>query len=315
MQSENSPSAHPAGVVVVGSANVDLMVTVERRPDAGETVSGSDLVRHAGGKGANQAAAAARLGARTALLGRVGEDTDGEFVLAALREAGVDTNLVRVDQTATGTALILVDTDGDNSIVVSAGANARVDVPQVEAAAAVLRTAAVVVAQLEISMASVSAAAELLGASTRLILNPSPARSLPAALLLRCDPLVVNEHEARIVLGDGAPDEPSDQVRALLDRGARSVVITLGGRGCVAGQQSTVGGAAEVIRLPGHDVRVVDTTGAGDAFTGALAAWLATGGSLRDAVDFATRAGALAVQHEGAQPAYAAFAEAGLRLP
>lgn len=302
-------------VVVVGSANVDLVVQVERRPDAGETVLGSDLVRHAGGKGANQAAAAARLGSRTALVARVGADADGEFLTQALQRAGVDTGCVLAGDDRTGIAMILVDADGDNSIVVSPGANARLDARQLREAADVIRGAGVVLAQLEVPLDSVLALPALLAADARLVLNPSPAQPIPPELLAACDPLVVNEHEARIVLGDGAPVEPAEQVRALITAGARSVVITLGGRGAIAAEAAEGSTEVAMIEMSGRDVRVVDTTGAGDAFAGALAAWLATGGTLRDAVDFATRAGALAVQHEGAQSAYAAFAEAGLQLP
>lgn len=303
-------------VVVLGSSNVDLVVRVQRRPEAGETVSGSDLHRHPGGKGANQAAAAARVGARTILVARVGDDGDGRFATEALAAAGVDTRWVVSDaDVPTGTAMILVDTAGDNSIVVSPGANARLGSAQVADAAQVLGSAAVLVAQLEVPLDTVIAAVDTLSPQARLVFNPSPAQPFPETLLTRCDPLVVNEHEARIVLGENAPEEASDQLRALLQRGARSVVITLGGRGCVAAQSADGEAAVEVIEVPGRRVQVADTTGAGDAFTGALAARLATGGSLREALEFATEAGAVAVQHEGAQSAYAAFAEAGVSLP
>ncbi|MGW5119819.1 ribokinase [Streptomyces noursei] len=287
-------------VLVVGSANADLTVRVTRRPGAGETVLGTDLVESAGGKGANQAAAAARIGGRTALLARVGGDAYGELLLAAQRAAGTDVAPVIVDADArTGTAMIIVSPDGDNSIVVSPGANAALTPQDVAAAQDVIAASTVLSLQLEIPMESVRAAAEAAeGAGTRVVLNPSPTpEDLDRALLSAADPLVVNEHEARQLSGrtDGTPAE---WAAALRERGARSVVVTLGGDGALVLDDSGT------TTVPGVRVEAVDTTGAGDAFTGALATRLAGGAALADAARFAVRVGAAAVTKPGAQPSY-----------
>ncbi|WP_411142248.1 ribokinase [Streptomyces sp. x-80] len=291
---------HMYDVLVVGSANADLTVRVGRRPGAGETVLGTDLVESAGGKGANQAAAAARLGGRTALLARVGGDAYGELLLAAQRAAGTDVAPVIVDGTArTGTAMIIVGPDGDNSIVVSPGANAALTPHDVAAAKDVIAGSAVLSLQLEIPMETVrAAAASAADSGTRVVLNPSPApESLAPELLATADPLVVNEHEARQLSGR-AGGEPGEWAYALRDQGARSVVITLGGDGAL------VLDASGLSEIPGVRVEAVDTTGAGDAFTGALATRLARGDGLADAARFAVRVGAAAVTKPGAQPSY-----------
>lgn len=288
-------------VLVVGSANADLTVRVARRPGAGETVHGSDLVESAGGKGANQAAAAARLGGRVGLLARVGDDAYGEMLLDAQRAAGTDVAHVIVESgTRTGTAMIVVGPDGDNSIVVSPGANAALTPADVAAARDVIAASAAVSLQLEVPMETVRAtAATATETGTRVVLNPSPTPdSLDPELLAAADPLVVNEHEAQQLAGR-AEGTPEDWARALREQGARSVVVTLGGDGALV-----VDGEGGTGRVPGVKVEAVDTTGAGDAFTGALATRLARGASLTDAARFAVRVGAAAVTKPGAQPSY-----------
>ncbi|MFJ3820277.1 ribokinase [Streptomyces nodosus] len=292
-------------LLVVGSANADLVVRVERRPAAGETVLGSDLVVHPGGKGANQAVAAARLGARTALLARVGDDGHGELLLRSQRAAGVDTTGVLAGGAPTGVALITVDPSGDNSIVVSPGANARLTPKDVRAASGLLGSSRVVSAQLEIPLETVVEVVRNLPSGTRFVLNPSPPRPLPAELLAACDPLIVNEHEARVIAG-GEPDgSPEDRAAALLALGPRSVVVTLGAEGALVATGETM------VRVPSVKVDVVDTTGAGDAFTAALAWRLGTGSSLPEAAAFAARVGAAAVTRPGAQESYPTAAEVG----
>ncbi|MDH6226899.1 MULTISPECIES: ribokinase [Streptomyces] len=288
-------------LVVVGSANADLVIGVERRPAAGETVLGSDLAVHPGGKGANQAVAAARLGARTALVARVGDDPHGRLLLDSLSSSGVDTAAVAAGGAPTGVALITVDPSGDNSIVVSPGANGRLTPEDARAVAdRVLRPAPVVSAQLEIPLETVTEVVRLLAPGTRFVLNPSPPRELPAGLLAACDPLIVNEHEARVIAGDGAlGDGPEEWARALLALGPRSVVVTLGARGAV-----TAEAGGDVTRVPSVRVDAVDTTGAGDAFTAALAWRLGLGESLPVAAAYAARVGAVAVTREGAQASY-----------
>ncbi|MEU6393121.1 ribokinase [Streptomyces sp. NPDC046939] len=295
-------------LLVVGSANADLVVGVDRRPAAGETVLGSDLVVHPGGKGANQAVAAAKLGARTALLARVGDDGHGTLLRESMESAGVDTSGVLVGGAPTGVALITVDPSGDNSIVVSPGANGRLTPDDVRAAGELFAGARVVSTLLEIPLETVAEVARSVAEGARLVLNPSPPAPLPDEVLAACDPLIVNEHEARVVLGkdtEGKEAEgeniegaPEDWARALLALGPRSVVITLGAEGAL------VADASGSSRVASVKVKAVDTTGAGDAFTAALAWRLGTGASLAEAAAYAARVGAAAVTKEGAQVSY-----------
>ncbi|MGW1189738.1 ribokinase [Streptomyces sp. NPDC002559] len=292
-------------LLVVGSANADLVVGVERRPAPGETVLGSDLAVHPGGKGGNQAVAAARLGARTALLARVGDDAHGRLLLESQRAAGVDTDGVLVGGAPTGVALITVDPSGDNSIVVSPGANARLAPEDVRAAGALLAAARVVSVQLEIPLETVAEVAAALPPETRLVLNPSPPAPLPDRVLAACDPLVVNEHEARYILGGDAGSTPGEWARALLGLGPKSVVITLGAAGALVADGRT----GDVVPVPSLAVEAVDTTGAGDAFTAALAWRLGLGEELAEAAAFAVRVGAAAVTRQGAQASFPTAAE------
>jgi ribokinase len=286
-------------LLVVGSANADLVIGVERRPGAGETVLGSDLAIHPGGKGANQAVAAARLGARTALLARVGDDAHGRLLLDSQRAAGVDTAGVLVGGAPTGVALITVDPSGDNSIVVSPGANGRLTPDDVRAASALLAASQVVSVQLEIPLETVVEVVRGLRPGTRFVLNPSPPRELPPDVLAACDPLIVNEHEARVVLGADAGETPEQWAEALLALGPRSVVVTLGEEGALVADAT-----GTVARVPSMKVNAVDTTGAGDSFTAALAWRLGAGESLADSAAYAARVGAVAVTREGAQASF-----------
>lgn len=278
-------------LVVVGSVNADLVVRVERRPAAGETVLGSDLATYPGGKGANQAVAAARLGGRVAFVGRTGSDGHGELVRTALRGDGVDISRLRTTQGPNGVALITVGPAGDNSIIVSPGANARVTPDDVLAAEPLFAEASVVSVQLEVPVPAVLAAARAGSrAGARVVVNLSPPAPVPGELLLLADPLVVNEHEAAFLGGD----DPA----VLLGRGARSVVITRGAAGAVVADEA--GGT----RVPSPPVEVRDTTGAGDAFTGALCLRLARGDDLPAAARFAVRVGAATVGRPGAQDSF-----------
>ncbi|MFD7486411.1 ribokinase [Streptomyces mirabilis] len=285
-------------LLVVGSANADLVIGVERRPAPGETVLGSDLVVHPGGKGANQAVAAGRLGARTALLARVGDDAHGRLLLDSQRAAGVDTAGVLVGGAPTGVALITVDPSGDNSIVVSPGANGRLTPEDVRSAGNLLAASRMVSAQLEIPLETVVEVVRNLAPGSRFVLNPSPPRALPAEVLAACDPLIVNEHEARVIVGTDLGDSPEDWASALLALGPRSVVITLGARGALV---ASADGAA---RVPSVKVETVDTTGAGDAFTAALAWRLGLDEPLAEAAAYAARVGAAAVTRAGAQESF-----------
>ena len=290
-----------ADVFVVGSINQDFVLNVERRPEPGETVTNAQLSKGNGGKGANQAAAAALLGAEVTFLGRVGNDGFGEPLVEALAEKGVDTSLIgAAPGSSTGTAVITVTPDGENAITVAPGANRRLTPGDVEDAAEAIGGARVLVAQMEVPTEVVTRAVGVAARhGTRALVNLAPSFEVPGELLEQLDPLVVNEHEAAFLLGekvegvDGALSAASE----LLALGPKSVVVTVGKSGAVFSD----GESKE--HLPAPEVDVVDTTGAGDAFVGALAVSLAGDDSLRDAVAYAVRAGAAAVTQEGAQGA------------
>lgn len=368
------------GVVVVGSVNADLLTTVDQHPRPGETVLGRTLAVLPGGKGANQAVAAAQLGATTTLVGAVGTDQFADPALAGLRAAGVDLAALAVVEGPTGVAQVTVAADGENAIVVIPGANAHVDGDAVDARADVIGSAAVVIVQGEIPRAGIEAAAA--HTRGRLVVNLAPVIDVDRSVLTAADPLVVNEHEAALVLAaldrtaalgktagtaasaavaalaalagtarsagstgeTGAADGPSAGpavpappggpgagvaasdapqgaetatgetgsearpeagpeaearvVAALLAHGVRSVVLTVGARGAI------VADASGATRVPSPRVDAVDTTGAGDAFVGALAYRLSEGDGLVQAARLAARVGAAAVRGSGAQPSY-----------
>jgi ribokinase len=285
-----------AGVFVIGSINQDFVLRVERRPEPGETVTGAELSLFPGGKGANQAIAAARLGAEVAMFGRVGEDPFGEELVKNLRDNGVDTSRVEVLSGApTGSAFITVTPDGENTIIVSPGANRSFGPEEIEAVIEDLGRTWVLAAQLEINVEAVETAARAMHEpGGRFLLNLAPPREVSDALLRQCDPLVVNEHEARFLLGEEAQN-PKESAGKLLDLGPRSAIVTLGAEGAIL----ATGGSPR--HFPAPEIEAVDTTGAGDAFVGALAAKLARGAPLEEAVPYAVLAGAAAVTSEGAQ--------------
>ncbi len=281
---------------VVGSINQDFVLKVERRPEPGETVTGAELSLSFGGKGANQAVAAARLGAEVAMLGRIGEDSFGKALVENLRDNGVNTSRIEaVPDAPTGSAFITVTPDGENAIVVSPGANRRFGPEEVEATSKDLREARLLLAQLEVGLDAVETAARVVsGNGGRFLLNLAPPREVPDELLRLADPLVVNEHEAAFLLGGDARD-PEESAGKLLDLGPPSAIVTLGAMGAIlAAEESSR-------HFPAPEVEAVDTTGAGDAFMGALAAKLAEGAPLEEAVPYAVLAGAVAVTREGAQ--------------
>ena len=290
-----------ADVLVVGSINQDFLLKVEQRPKPGETVTGAVLSQHNGGKGANQAAAAVLLGASVAMLGRVGDDDLGAPLVEALEEKGIDTSLIEpVEGESTGAAFITLTPDGENAITVAPGANRRVRPEDVDAASKTIRDAKVLVAQMEVSVETVGRAVEVAEeVGTRVLVNLAPPMKLPEEVLSKLDPLVVNEHEAAFLLDNKAEgvDGALSAAPDLLALGPRSVVITLGADGAICAEEDVT----EHVSSP--SVEVVDTTGAGDAFVGALAMKLADGSSLKDAASYAVRAGAAAVTKEGAQGA------------
>lgn len=292
----------PAGVIaVVGSLNVDLIAQVARHPRPGETLHGRGGQMLPGGKGANQAVAAARLGGEVQMIGAVGTDAHAEVGLSGLRSAGVGLDGVREVEGPTGMAIVTVAEDGENSIVVIVGANDSVDAAQVTASREVLEQAAIVVCQGEIPREAIEALPSLVRG--RFLHNPAPVMELDPAVLRASDPLVVNEHEAALVLaqlspGDDVPELPEHIAFALQDTGIVSVVLTLGAQGSVVTDYD------ELHWIPAARVEAVDTTGAGDAFIGALAVGLARGESLPDAARLASQVGAFAATGHGAQPSY-----------
>jgi ribokinase len=272
-------------VVVVGSINADVVLRVPRRPAPGETLLAESVAEYCGGKGANQAVAAARAGAEVELIGAVGADERGRTQLRALRKAGVSTELVAVHRrTATGLAVITITPDGENSIVVAAGANALV-------APIAQCTADIVVAQTEISPTVVDAAAAL---GARFVLNAAPVVALAPATLAAADPLVVNGLEARALLRMLGADVPSKtgSVAEQLRAHVRSVIVTMGGAGALVLEETLT-----IVSAPPADV--VDTTGAGDVLVGTLAAALADGALLVPAAEVAVAAASESVGRRG----------------
>ena len=289
-------------ITVVGSLNMDLFIKAPRLPRAGETVLGTDFRRMPGGKGANQAIAVARMGARAVMIGAVGQDSFGKEMVASLVVAGVGTKAVvwRKD-TSSGTALIVVDTSGQNQIVVAAGANATLSPEDVERRQNWIRRARAVIAQLEIPIETVEAALRFGREAARLtVLNPAPCGRVKNRLLRFCDWIVPNETEGEKL--SGVPIKglrgAATAARAIGQRaGGANVAITLGSRGAWLHSKSFTG------HIPGLAVRAVDAVGAGDTFIGAFVTRLVEGAAPRDAAHFACAAAAMAVTRHGAQAA------------
>lgn len=286
-------------MVVVGSINEDVILQLDRRVRPGETVTARRVERGPGGKGANQAVAAAGAGAEVAMLGAVGDDPAGTRMTEDLRRRGVNTgSVLTVDGVSTGTAYITVTSDGENTIVLDQGANRFVDAAAVEAAWPTLPPAGVLLSLLEIPLDGVATAVKLAAETgMRPVVTLAPARPVPSELLYSLDPLLVNEHEAAFLLQtDDLGGHVLDAARELLRLGPKSAVVTAGAAG------AAIADAKHAWLLPAVPVaEVVDTTGAGDAFAGALAAALGRGADLNAAVAAGLRAGAEAVQRIGAR--------------
>jgi len=300
-----------SGVVVVGSLNADLTITTDRLPSAGETVVGQDFVTRPGGKGANQAVAAARLGGSVVLVGAVGDDAHGALLVQAAQRDGIDTaSVVRITDTPTGVAVIEVDAHGENSIVVYAGANGRLAPQHVEAEAELIARASVVCLCLESPIETVLAAARLgRQAGATVMLNLSPFMDVPAGLLADADLLLVNEHEAAQLLGTADPTlDWESTARQFAAKGVRDVVVTLGARGSLVIQGGS-GNASVLTPIPAVPTHVVDTTGCGDAFTGAVAESLAGGNGLVAAARRAAVVASMAAAKQGAQDSYPTLTE------
>lgn len=303
-----TPAVH-----VLGSLNMDLVVRVPRHVRPGQTITGGDLLLAPGGKGANQAVAAARMGAPTFMHGCIGDDPLSPRLLASVRDAGVDVAHLRIlPGVPCGTALIAIDQAGENCIVVSPGANGHVGQTDVQALSALLRPGDLLLMQLEIPLPAVLAAAEVaVAAGARVVLDPAPVRDLPPELLRRIDILTPNQSEASALCGFTVQgrDDAERAVRHLLALGVRTAIVKLGGDGAV---YNTPEGA--IHHLPALPARVVDTVAAGDAFNGGLAGALAAGKDFTLALDFARGAAALCVERHGAQQAMPTLAEVLQRL-
>ncbi len=287
-------------IAVVGSSNTDLVVMAPHIPAPGETVLGSEFMQAAGGKGANQAVAAARLGAHVTLITRVGRDHFGHVAVRGYREAAIDTRyVVRDPEAPTGVGLVVVDETGENAIAVASGANAKLSPVDVSLGAKAIRVAAVLLLQLEVPLEASRRAIEIARKAGRtVILNPAPAAPVPGDLLGSVDILTPNAHEAIGMAGHLGEDttDLESAARTLLGTGASAVVVTRGEDGALV---LDAGGCRE---LPAPPVKARDTTGAGDAFNGALAVAMADGMGLDEAVASAQRVAAVSVTRLGAQP-------------
>jgi len=285
-----------SNILVVGSLNTDLVVRAPHFPQPGETISGEDLQVIPGGKGANQAVAAARLGANVSMLGRVGKDNFGDFLLENLKSNNIDSQFVRRDESSTGTAIIIVDSNGQNSIVLSAGANGKVSSADVENASFLHHD--LLLLQLEIPTPTVLRAAQRAKENDiRVILNPAPAQQLPDELIALADFVIPNETELSLLTNQIVSDLTSAEMAAkdLLSRGAKNVIVTLGSKGALIVDKETT------THVDSFKVDVVDTTAAGDAFIGGFAVSLESDSKL-SAVRYGCACGALATTKFGAQP-------------
>jgi ribokinase len=300
-------------IVVVGSVNTDMVIKGPRLPRPGETVVGGRFVMVPGGKGANQAVAAARLGAHVALVAKVGQDLLGEQAVESYRREGIQTDLVFRDPAIhTGVALILVDAGGENLISVASGANAALSPADVDRAADLIAGADLLMLQLEIPLETVCRAAQLAAAAgVRVILDPAPAAPLPRELLGDATFLTPNEHEAERLTDVAVHDEASARAaaRRLLGEGARNVIITLGAKGALLAWPR-----GEIL-IAAPTVAAVDSTAAGDAFNGGLAWALGRGLPIEEAVRQACAVGALATTRLGAQSSLPTWEELRLSFP
>ncbi len=289
-----------SNIVVVGSSNTDMIIKLERAPRAGETVLGGEFLTAAGGKGANQAVAAARAGGRVSLVARVGRDLFGDQAITGFVEDGIDVAYVTRDRhQASGVALIFVARNGENSIAVAGGANGQLSPADVRKAAGTIGRAKIVLMQLEVPLSTVSAAARLaFSRGARVILNPAPAQRLPDDLLRHVSILTPNESEAELLTGvklNGAAGAEKAAIK-LRRRGVQTVILTLGAQGALVVDESGTK------LIPGFKVKALDTTAAGDTFNGALAVALTEGQPIERAVRFANAAAAISVTRWGAQP-------------
>jgi len=296
-------------IVVVGSINIDLVAVTRKVPVPGETVIGSDFQIHSGGKGANQAVAIARLGYPVRLIGRLGNDTFGAQLRTSLEQAGVDISGVPTSESSSGVALIVVSERGENSIVLAPGANSKVTPADIDANISILRSAGMVLAQLEIPLQTVEYLARVCAREgVPLILDPAPALELPPDIFKDIAWFTPNQTEAAFYLGDQLAESkqqsPAEMAKTLLSKGCRGVVLKMGADGSYLGSQAGVGSF-----VPAFSVNAIDTTAAGDAFNAGFATALMLGKSPLDGAVFAAAVAAISVTRTGAQPSMPCMAE------
>lgn len=294
-------------LIVVGSLNMDLVIRAQRFPRPGETIQGGDLATYPGGKGANQAVAASKQQLDVAMVGSVGQDQFGDRLIQSLASQGVDTTFISRDpQSATGTAVIIVIEGGENSILLSAGANGAMEPGAIDLAQTLFASAETLLLQFEIPMEVVEHAAKVgRDHGLRVIVNPAPGRQIPGTLMEKIDYLLPNETELGLLAGIEVSDLPSAKTaaRRILEMGVPQIIVTLGEQGCL------VVTATKAVHLPTPQVEVVDTTAAGDSFIGGFVAALHRGRSVTDAAATANLAGALATTQPGAQPSLPSWAD------
>jgi ribokinase len=301
------------GVLVVGSSNLDLVVTAQRFPKPGETIFGKKFDMFPGGKGANQAVCTARLGCKTTFIGKMGNDEFGGKLLKVLLSDGIDIKNIFIDENEhTGTALITVDSNGQNQIIVISGSNMKLTPNELKLKAHLFSEAAVVLTQLEIPLETVFKAAELAKENNAIfILNPAPVTKLPESLFPSVDYLIPNEIELELISGLKITDETSIRKACenLLNKGIKNIIVTLGSKGALLLNRN-------VNKIfPTKKVKVVDTTAAGDAFNGAFAYRISEGDSLDDAIEFANNVASLVVTRMGAQSSMPYLNEINNLLP
>jgi ribokinase len=292
-------------IVVVGSINIDLVAKAERIPLSGETVRGTEFRTHPGGKGANQAVAAARLGYPVQMIGKVGNDPFGNQLRFSLEQAGVDVSAVGSVEDSSGVAVIVVSAEGDNVIVVTPGANAGLRPEDLDANIEMIRDAKLVLTQLEIPMETVEYLAQLCEREgVPLMLDPAPAQALSSMVMQRVSWFTPNETEAMFYASSNKAESPESIASRLMDQGPRGVVLKLGASGVYMRSKDGLS-----MHVPGFPVKAVDTTAAGDAFNGAFAVGLAEGRTLEESARFAVGAAAISVTRMGAQPSMPTFDE------
>ncbi|KJS88420.1 MAG: hypothetical protein JM58_01265 [Peptococcaceae bacterium BICA1-8] len=286
-------------IVVIGSINMDLVIMAPRLPSCGETILGTDFFTNPGGKGANQAVAAARLGANVEMIGCVGNDPFGQELIANLQNEKVGISNIKIcNESPTGIAVITVDQEGQNTIVVSSGANKKVGINLLQQGEEAIKQADIVLIQLEIPLATVYEAIKLTKRYNKfVILNPAPALEIDTEILKLVDIITPNKTEGNILTNTALSLKKNEEevIKRLLKMGVKNVVMTCGGEGVIYNDND------DIQRIPAYPVKVVDTTAAGDCFNAALAVAITEGNSLSQAVDYAQKVASFAVSHKGAQ--------------